>query len=36
VLVEIPGAAHLIPQTHPDEVAAVLSSLVAGRSPSTG
>jgi len=36
VLVEIPGAAHVIPQSHPDEVAAVLSSLVAGRSPSTG
>ena len=36
VLVEIPGAAHLTPQTHPDDVAAVLSSLVAGRSPSTG
>jgi pimeloyl-ACP methyl ester carboxylesterase len=26
-LVELPGAAHLIPQTHPDEVAAILRSL---------
>jgi pimeloyl-ACP methyl ester carboxylesterase len=31
VLVEIPGAAHLVPQTHPEELAAVLSSLVADR-----
>jgi pimeloyl-ACP methyl ester carboxylesterase len=36
VLVEIPGAAHMTPQTHPDEVAAILSSLVEGRSPSAG
>ena len=36
VLVELPGAAHLIPQTHPDDVAELLSSPVAGRSPSTG
>jgi pimeloyl-ACP methyl ester carboxylesterase len=36
VLVEIPGAAHMTPQTHPDDVAGVLSSLVAGRFPSTG
>jgi pimeloyl-ACP methyl ester carboxylesterase len=35
-LVEIPGAAHLTPQTHPGEVAALLSPLVGGRSPSTG
>jgi len=35
-LVEVPGAAHMTPQTHPAEVAAVLSSLVAGRSPSPG
>jgi pimeloyl-ACP methyl ester carboxylesterase len=27
VLVEVPGAAHLLPQTHPDDVAHVLSSL---------
>ncbi len=36
VLVEIPGAAHLTPQTHPDDVAVVLSALVEGRSTSTG
>jgi pimeloyl-ACP methyl ester carboxylesterase len=35
-LVEIPGAAHMTPQTHPEELAALLSSLVAGRPPSTG
>jgi pimeloyl-ACP methyl ester carboxylesterase len=35
-LVEIPGGAHMLVQTHPDDVAAVLSPLVAGRSPSTG
>jgi hypothetical protein len=28
--VELPGAAHLTVQTHPDEVAAVLRSLVDG------
>jgi pimeloyl-ACP methyl ester carboxylesterase len=35
-LVEIPGAAHMTPQTHPDDVAAVLSVVVAGHSPSAG
>ena len=29
-LVEIPGAVHMTPQTHPDEVAAILREFVAG------
>ena len=29
-LVEIPGAVHMIVQTHPDEVAAILREFVAG------
>jgi pimeloyl-ACP methyl ester carboxylesterase len=36
VLIEIPGAAHMTPQTHPDDVAVVLCALVEGRSPSRG
>ena len=35
-LVEIPGAAHMTPQTHPADVAVVLSSLAAGGSSSSG
>jgi pimeloyl-ACP methyl ester carboxylesterase len=30
-LVELPGAAHMIPQTHPDELAALLRSLTSAR-----
>jgi len=30
-LVELPGAAHMIPQTHPDELAALLRSLTPAR-----
>jgi pimeloyl-ACP methyl ester carboxylesterase len=36
VLVELPGAAHLLPQTHADDVAAILSPIVADASPSAG
>ena len=32
-LVELPGAAHLLPQTHPDELAALLLSAPSGGSP---
>jgi pimeloyl-ACP methyl ester carboxylesterase len=35
-LVELPGAAHMTPQTHPDEVGALIRDLTCGRGTRAG